>query len=385
MSHYGETPRSDRGSGTLSRFPLQTIVNNLATNMTAPAEDSKTQHGSESKTIVGTLLGAAAGAALAYAIAKEDSPKSDSHDGPVREVTVRHMVEYRHLSEGRPRSTTSRDSRRPGSDATSHRSPLKIEAPRSPRSEYSVESVRSSRTSRPRPAPLALPAPPSSYAPSAVPSSAREYAPSHRSSRRQSISSGRPPSYSPHEIPLPPSTRASTASRHPPLPPSTRTSSIRSPHDIPLPPSTRTSSIRSPRFPPSPPSIPLPPSRGTSFLSRAPSPPRSERSAHTQSTVRPLTKRNVARVNSGSASDVRPPAAGERGWDELQTVVPDDSISQASERMRRVKREEGHGRKEKKREGRSKTGSSVARSEASRARPEGRQARSSVKVFGFGG
>jgi hypothetical protein len=62
--------------------------------------------------------------------------------------------------------------------------------------------------------------------------------------------------------------------------------------------------------------------------------------------------------------------------------VPDDSISRVSERSERTRRvrREGHGKREKKkRDGKSKAGSS--------AREEGRgsEARSSVKVFGFGG
>ena len=387
----------------LERGPLRTPVNNIATTVTSTTSPSTPTRPSisenfDSKALVGTLLGAAAGAAIAYVMTKEDFSTARSQQPEVvRRTTVRHIIE------GSPEFLPSPSAHGRGSVSCASEASSKLTA--QPRAIVAPESTFTdtrTRTSHHSSKPLAI------GGPTGTLSDARPEA-SHRGSKALAIEA--PPSmtsattskrstrmmpraptfYTVHEpsepqepgtVVHPDSTYASKAiktpsmrsistvravrptqtaaryalpqstktsvytieSREMPLPGSAKTSiHEQEAHKYPLPPSTYNNdsahhssrrrdgvaTSKTSRATRDPRDVPLPASARTSFVSRAKSPPRSAASA---STVKPSTRGNIRR------------AATDTGIDDLDTVVPEDSISQAGSKTKnkhRRRRSEG--------------------------------------------
>ena len=331
------------------RSPLRTIVSNIITTTTVMTSPTAERKGSteDSKALMGTLLGAAAGATIAYAMVKgESNSTSAANPEARRSTTVYQTIE----APPTPRSTVSKHRSISGStnayDMPSGRSTYTraIEAPPTPMMEYYEPSVHSRR---------ALPPPPSVH--TSATTTARTVRPDREPSHvSRSVRHVPAPSHASHPA-RGPQTRSMT---YP-----TRSQHTIRPYEVALPPpASPSAAYREPA------DFPLPASARTSFASR---PPAALRSAASASTVRPLTHANVERAGT----DI----------DDLETVAPDDSISQASAKPRRRKHRhrngsvDGESRRERRREG-----GSAATVPAKESKRE-KEPRSVVTAFGLGG
>ena len=302
-------PRSVVSRTTVAeRSPLHTIVNNIVTTtttaMTTSTSTSRDDPTGSSKALMGTLLGAAAGATVAYAMMQAENEPTPLSSPP--EGVQRTSVTYRYI-DAPPTPSSAASGRRSSFD--------------------SPHASRSSRTVRPTYV-GAIEAPPSAYTDDIFlrsPSHAQRALPPPPSVHTVSTVKGIPKS----ELELEPArsyvSRSTRASRRPsPTTPSVHTirtvARTASAADVSLPVSSRASIQRSATDGPAP-------------------APRSAagRSAVSVSTVRPLTKAALERA-SAVGSAVPPPPDAAAGLGDLETVVPDDSISQASSSKHRRKK-----------------------------------------------
>ncbi|MCJ1330999.1 hypothetical protein MMC10_007686 [Thelotrema lepadinum] len=397
-----DTPRSVANESK-HRSPLQNVVNNIVTTKTTTLSAAKdnVDTTSSSKALMGTLLGAAAGAVVAYAMVKAEQPDPPKNPEVKHSKTIYQTVE----APPTPRSAvsaTSRRSRRHSisySDISSPRStrpvPIRmIEGPPTPPSQVSSPSTIRPKHVRTIEVPPALspvdirratrapseafshdiPLPPSAEAYYTVDV---EHAPSHTSqssrntmystrSRRHSTShhSRSPPPSSPTAItsvrktpadfPLPASAFSAPFIQPPPKPRSSRASHAAA---IPLPPSTTSTRFSKPHSSRVPEAYPLPPSTTRSSHPSSRSHPRRVEpashplppSARTSFVSRPPSHpRSVA--SHASRSTVKPLTRANLGSraggggramtdiDDSGSLAPSDSISQVSGKERRRRR-----------------------------------------------